>query len=306
MSAPAARAAVSKMSVQETTAISSDFLRSITEPGPADSLDSKLKFTKIQAIQHIREGEHGAAIQLLTHAIKLHAKDVELLWLRARASAANDNHTLAKEDCRAALVMNSDFIPARLTLAASTLETEGPAEALNILDDLHSDHSDDCFLFYLKGIASLKSGDFSNAIQRFDAALLANATYLPVPSCRIWHLRGIALEKAGSLELALNSALRAVEANGQDNQSLLLLWKLQRKSKHLVAALGTAKKMVDVNPNVVRQEVAMMISLVDLRQFSAATKHARHILALDPENQLAQKILNQIQIAKKSLPQEIL
>lgn len=93
-------------------------------------------------MQKIREGEHGAAIKLLTDAIALHAKDVEFLWLRARASAGNGDHKLAKEDCRSALVIDRSFIPAWLTLAAIKIETE----AIDLLDDLPSDHSDDCYL----------------------------------------------------------------------------------------------------------------------------------------------------------------
>lgn len=151
----------------------------------------------------------------------------------------------------------------------------------------------------------MKSGDFNLEAECFDSAFTADATSLPVPACQLWYQRGIALEKDGKLSLALRSARRAVETNEHDSQSLLLLSKLQRPSKHYVAAFSTAKKIVSRQPNDVHQELALMTSLVDVRQFRAADQRAQHILTIDPENRSAKQLVEQIRLAKKDSLSEI-
>lgn len=301
--APRVRDALNKISLIDALQLSPSFLSSVLEVGSDGTGDSEWKFALLDGFNKLRKGEHKAAVESLTVAIEAKPTDPASYWLRARALADLSQFALAKEDCHEALKISPEFTPAHLTLAAITLESDGAAAALRIIEQNCSpkgDHGDVSYEHYVTAVAHLKDDKPELAVEHLEVALRGSSTHLPLPTGALWLLKAVALERVGELANALLSARRSVEADEDNASTLFFVWSLQRKLGNHLAAFETAKRLSESDKEDVKYKIAMLRSLIDLRQYWAAEAEATEILSIEPENAVARQVLDRIENARTS------
>lgn len=293
---------VSELSVVEAQQLLPGILQDIIDPTLKDGEDAHPEIAWIKGLVSYSDGDFESSIRHYTSAIDYNPRSAELYWLRAQAYSQLMS-PLALEDCRQAIAIDASFAPAHLLLAAVRSNHGADAESvLRILRDYraqHDSHGDICYEKYVEAAVHLKDGNPETAIDLLNESLAGSSTYIFTDASEIWLLKSIAYEMQGEIALAIYSARRANEADRRAPRPLQQLWTLCRSEEHYFKALTAAMTLSKLDPSNVEFRSSTLMSYVDLEQWEAADVEAQAILAIDPENNLAQEYREQYRIAKE-------
>lgn len=175
--------------------------------------------TKLADI-YLREKDHARATQQLEAIVRDNPTDAQAYYFLGSIAYSDTNFTQAAEYFSKVILLNPEFEQAYFDLAASRLNHEKPAQALETLAVAREKFPQRFMTEYLTGMAYSQQHDFTNALAHFTAAeIIAQATDPKQLKDSFYFQLGATSERAGDIERAKSYLEKCLELSPNDDEA---------------------------------------------------------------------------------------
>lgn len=265
-----------------------------------------------QALQEARDNptqtDANGKLAMTLHAY-LYLDAAQAAYLRTRVLAPREarwaylhglmleqqgQSTLAADEFRTAVALDSSDVPARLALARN-LDVEGKlAEAKDILEDVIATNPNSVEVHYELGLVLSHAGEFRQAVAHLQRALQLGGPFGTGYYALANAYRGMGLESdaASALEnyarhrqtslLLTDAHMAAVRALDQSNVALMGRAKAAYAKGNIDEAIATLEQAISNDPNDVIAHATVMTLYAEAARYTKVDEHYRIALAIDP------------------------